>query len=90
MIADVARGVVREELDKRVPMPELLTTRAAATVAGVAQGTIRRWIREGRLVGHRAGRVVRVQRSELDRLLNGPPSPDAELTPEQRARRDFG
>lgn len=90
--------VVREELAKQQPAaPEVfLSTRAAAAVAGVAAGTIRRWVGEGRLTGHHAGRVLRIRRVDLEHLLTATPHrsrvrrADAELTPEQRARRDLG
>ena len=51
------------------PAAEYLTTAAAATVASVGEATIRRWVREGRIRGYRAGRVLRVRRDDLDRLL---------------------
>jgi excisionase family DNA binding protein len=35
----------------------------------VAAGTIRRWIREGRLTARRAGRVYRIGHDELERFL---------------------
>lgn len=88
--------IVREEVAKAIAAvqrpEEYLTTRAAGDLAAVAEGTIRRWIREGRIVGHRAGRVLRVKRSELERLLTRAPKPsnDERLTPRQLAERDFG
>ena len=91
LIADVARHVVREELSKLSARDEYLTTRAAGELAKVTPGTIRRWIRERQLAGHRAGRVVRVSRAELERLLQrGGRREPVDMTPEQLARRDFG
>jgi excisionase family DNA binding protein len=86
-------GIVREELaraiaDVRTP-EEYLTTRAAAHFAGVAMGTIRRWVREGRLPEHRAGRVVRVRRADLERLLADGRRKVVTATPEELARRAF-
>jgi len=89
--------VVREELAKQQPAaPDvLLSTRAAAAVAGVAPGTIRRWIDEGRLTGHHAGRVLRIRRTELEQMLAAAPRRSrrrvaaAHMTPEELARRDF-
>jgi hypothetical protein len=55
-----------------------------------------RWIDEGRLTGHHAGRVLRIRRADLEQMLAIAPRrsrsrPAAtELTPEQRARRDLG
>jgi excisionase family DNA binding protein len=68
-----------------------LTTAEAAKLAGIHADTIRRWIREGRLAEHRAGRVVRVRRDELERLLSeGTRRDPRDMTPEQLAVRDFG
>lgn len=81
-LREIVRAVVLEELS-RVSTPavvEYLSTNAAASYADVAAGTIRRWVREGKLYEHRAGRRVRVRRADLDRLLKSPkraPSADA-------------
>jgi excisionase family DNA binding protein len=81
--------VVREELAKMQAPAEYLSTGEAAKLAGVAAGTVRRWIREARLTEHRAGRHVRVRRADLERLLGGSrKTPD--LSPEELARRVFG
>lgn len=71
------------------PADSYLSTVHAAELADVAPGTIRRWIREGRLVGHRAGRKVCVRRSELEQLLRSDRGA-GNMTPEQLAARDFG
>ncbi len=93
-LRELVRRIVREEvgplLADAARVDEFLSTRAAARFADVATGTIRRWIREGRLVGHRAGRVVRVRRADLESLLREGRRKTPELTPEQRALRDFG
>ena len=96
-LRSVVREVVREEmaaLAETRPEPDAyLSTAAAASIAGVAEGTIRRWVREGWIPGHRAGRVLRVRTSDLQRLLeSGARSPkrDARCSPEELARRDFG
>ena len=82
--------LVRAEVDKRVAElrqpAEFLSPQAAGQLAGVADGTVRRWIREGRLAGHRAGRVLRVRRADLERLLRD----GGDASPEDLARRDFG
>lgn len=49
----------------------LLTTEAAAAAAGVTPGTVRDWIRAGRLQASRAGRRLRVRRSALEAFLAG-------------------
>src|SRR4051794_28140235 len=90
LLTEVAREVIREELAKMPTHEEYLSTANAAAHAQVAAGTIRRWIRERRLIGYRAGRQVRVRREDLDKLLLSGPSVNAnQLTPEQLAQRDF-
>lgn len=95
-IRSIVREVVREELaqrgDARPANDCYLPTAEAAALVGVADGTIRRWIRERRLPSHRAGRVLRVRTSDLHELLAGGQRPRKEkvLSPEELARRDFG
>lgn len=89
----MVREIVREEMAVARPATAdataHLSTRAAAKHAGVALGTIRRWIHDGKLRELRAGRHLRVRRADLDALLlgdrNGP-----ELSPEELARQAFG
>ena len=91
-LEQLVRSIVRDELAKAKPandVTEFLSTTEAAEFASVAPGTIRRWIREGKLRDHRAGRLVRVLRTDLEKLLKEPWQVDS-LTPEQRARREFG
>lgn len=89
---EAMRAVAREEIaraeqKRRESTDGYLSTEAAAEFADVAVGTIRRWVREGKLPEHRAGRRVRVLRSELARLLDGGrrPTKRAKLSPEERA-----
>lgn len=86
-------GVVREELElmKRATPDggEYMKVAEAAEHARVVPATIRKWIREGKLARHSAGADPRIRRSDLERLLRTPDKP-SQLTPEQRARRDFG
>lgn len=94
-LRDLVRDVVREELALRTTdvTPEYLSIDAAAQIASVAEGTIRRWIREERVAGYRAGRVLRVKRTDLDALLRvgvRARRPAAQLSPEELAARDFG
>jgi excisionase family DNA binding protein len=93
----VIRAIVREELarcdDQRQPSDPYLPTAEAAVVAGVAEGTIRRWVREARIPGHRAGRELRVRMSDLQRLLASGVRPMKHAlspSPEELARRHFG
>ena len=46
-----------------------LSIARAAKFAGVAPGTLRRWIRAGRLTARRAGRVLRISRNEIEDFL---------------------
>ena len=70
---------------------EALVTTDAATVASVNEGTIRRWVRAGKLRGYRAGRVLRVRRDELDRMLatgrRAPSKASNDESPEELAMR---
>jgi excisionase family DNA binding protein len=77
-LRDIVRDVVREELravlgerDARGGGGEkgYLSIARAAEFADVAPGTLRRWIRTGRLPVRRAGRVYRVARTELEAFL---------------------
>ena len=68
---------------------DMLTTREASEVARVTVGSIRRWVRQGRLERHRAGRKLRISRTELEQWLRNP-GPEKELTPEEQADLDFG
>jgi excisionase family DNA binding protein len=70
LIAGLVREEVRRALSEATQPDEFLTTARAAEVAKVAQGTIRRWIRDGRLAPHHAGRELRVRRSDLDALMH--------------------
>src|SRR5690349_4991032 len=78
----VIRALVREEV--RAAVAEVLTRNAApaavleggylsiggaAAFAAVHPGTLRRWIRTGRLPVRRAGRVYRIARAELEAFL---------------------
>lgn len=66
---------------------EYLTTSAAAVIARVTPGTIRRWVRNKRITKHAAGGRVRISRAELERYLSGAP---ANESPSDKARRRFG
>lgn len=72
-LRNLVRDVVREEIAaaSRAPQSEYLTTRAAAELARVTTGTIQRWVSDGKLAEHRAGRVLRVLRSDLESFLAG-------------------
>lgn len=87
------RSIVREEIDaikREHASDEYLSTARAGELADVAEGTIRRWIREGRLPGRKAGRCLRVLKSDLEQLLRSGATANDDETPEQIARREFG
>lgn len=89
LIREIARDEITRALSEHDAPAEYLSTSDAAALAGVATGTIRRWMREGRLARHGSGRLVRVRRVDVERILKCPPrGPDA--TPEELAIRDFG
>lgn len=44
----------------------------AAKYLGVSTKTVRNWISSGRVPGYRVGgRIIRIKKSELDRLIQG-------------------
>ena len=93
MIVDVVRVELAKSQATASPQPhdQYLSTRNAANFAQVATGTIRRWIREGRIEGHKAGRVVRVKRAEIETLLRSGSRPQVnDESPRVLARRMFG
>jgi excisionase family DNA binding protein len=47
----------------------LLTVRAAARRLGLRDGTVRAWIRQGRLPGVKLGRAVRIPNEAVERLI---------------------
>jgi excisionase family DNA binding protein len=99
LVRETVREVLREELAPLAHRNSTLVSGAdesylsvakAARVADVAPGTIRAWIRAGRLTVKRAGRVLRVSRRELAQFMAGTPTgPRGEET-KQRAAHLFG
>lgn len=80
IVRDVVREEVRAALAEHTggtqrrnadPLSDdgYLSIARAARFADVAPGTLRRWIRSGRLPVRRAGRVYRVARVELEDFL---------------------
>lgn len=73
-LREMIREVVRDELAK-LQRPETgasrLTVAEAAELARVTPGCVRRWIRSGRLASTGAGKLLRVQRVDIDVLLHG-------------------
>ena len=96
LIRDVVRDELRAALADHRGTPLLaassdpyLSLANAARLADVAPGTVRAWIRAGRLPAKRAGRVFRIARSELEAFLVrcAGREPDAALVATARAVR---
>jgi len=67
-----AKELLRAVKDIRQDVPQkkdLLTTGQAATKLEVSASTVKRWIREGRLIGHRRGGWVQVSKRSVDALI---------------------
>ncbi len=69
---------------------ELMSTAEAAKHAKVVPATIRRWVAKGKLREHHAGRVLRVSRDDLDRMMRTGSSSVDSATPEQRWKKKHG
>ena len=86
-LRDLVRHEVRQvlaELGPRDPDP-CLSIADAAKHAGCSARTVRRWIARGDLVAHRVNRLVRVRRTDLERLLRA----EVSGSPEALADEDF-
>jgi excisionase family DNA binding protein len=86
---DVVRSELRAALSEgpiRNGNDAYLSVTGAARHAAVAPGTIRAWIRAGRLPARRAGRVFRVCRDDLERFLAGGPTVNAREIDEKAGR----
>lgn len=91
----VGRAVSSAIAQQSAPLPQspvgdeaaYLSTRVAATLAGVHPATVRDWMRRGLLHEHRAGRELRVRRDELCAFLargaSAPTRVDVDLRAEQ-------
>lgn len=99
VLRELVRDVVREELrialaearprqaaNVNTPADSYLSVAKAAKVADLAPNTIRTWIRDGQLAGHRAGRVLRVKRSDLESFLAVVPTKHKVIDIAKRAR----
>jgi excisionase family DNA binding protein len=85
LIREAVREAVREELAARPAAPgEYVSVADAARIAAVSPGTVRDWLRAGRLTTYQAGRVKRLRVADLETFLRSPPS-SAEISPEEAA-----
>lgn len=66
--ADFLRDVLRDEIDA-FQLPRYLTSKQAASVAGVTPPTIRTWAKRGDLRSYWAGGDLRVRLSDLEAYL---------------------
>lgn len=97
-LRDMLRSIVREEIrlalaeQRGAPVRQAagadayLSITKAARLADVAPGTIRRWIRLGRLPAKRAGRVFRVGRADLDLFLSRCAGQEPDVVVAERAK----
>ena len=70
-VAEVVREVVREELRRTPGADDYLTVQEAAAIARVGQGTVRAWLRDGRLRRFGETRPL-VRRGDLEAFLEEP------------------
>lgn len=84
------RSIIREELARLATPEEYLSIRGAADLAGVVPATVRRWVREGKLARHGAGRHLRVRRAELEEFLRRGGRGEENQSPEDLADRLYG
>jgi len=72
-LREMIREVVREEIAAIAATKpgEYITTSEAADEWSLHPGSIRRWIRQGRLPACRTGRQIRIKRADLEALVNG-------------------
>ena len=99
LVRETVREVLREELAAATPRNTgtsigaddgFLSVAKAARVADVAPGTIRAWIRAGRLTAQHAGRVLRISRRELAQFMMGALTGPNGAETERRAAHLFG
>jgi excisionase family DNA binding protein len=82
LVRDTVRDIVRDELrahglapGSAAPAassgsPTYVSTQQAAQIAGVHAATIRDWVHRGLIHGHRAGRLLRIDRAELLAMMH--------------------
>jgi excisionase family DNA binding protein len=92
LVAAAVREALPAALEEALRPDEYLPTAAAAKLAGIYPGTLRRWLDRKWLTRYNAGREVRISRRELELLLkNGVPRRAGKnLTPQQLAAKKFG
>lgn len=68
----------------------LVPVKVAARIANVSQGTVRNWLRDGRLRRFGTGRLLRVRRSDVFALLRNENAVAAPESAEDQAARILG
>lgn len=82
------RKVLRENPTTSTAGP-WVTTAWLARENSLAQGTIRQWIRDGKLRSRHVGRALRVNLADFERLVSAPTAVDASTpSPEELADLD--
>ena len=95
LVRDAVAEALREHAARESPQLRnssdgYLSVAKAARTADVASGTVRAWIRSGRLEAKRAGRVLRVSRGELERFMSGGPHKAQQAETRRRAAQLLG
>jgi excisionase family DNA binding protein len=87
LCAEVARLASQVEALRRAADvgEQYLSVEKAASIAEVHADTIRGWVKSGRLREHRAGRELRILRSDLCRFLASGSTSDGRVTAEEEA-----
>lgn len=77
---------IESSLEGRIEGGEpFLTITEVAVLAKVDPGTVRRWIREGKLASFKAGRALRIRRADLEQFMSRA-VPDADGVIDFKAR----
>ncbi len=89
LLRDVVREVVREEMGapKLSLERELLTYKQGAALISVSPGTLKRWVKSGRLRGFGSGRLRRVRAEDVRAALESGPLARPQLSTQESARR---
>lgn len=89
--AVVARVLAELARDARPANDTYLSAREAADLARVSVYTVRRWVHDGKLTEHRAGKQLRVLRAEVTAMLEVVATPRVRaLSVDERVKRRLG
>lgn len=95
LVRDAVAEALREQAVRESPPLRnsgevYISVAKAARTVDVAPGTVRAWIRSGRLEAKRAGRVLRISRAELERFIAGAPGKAQQVETQRRAAKLLG